>query len=127
MTDDHNICPVPRDPREIWDDILDLVAEDDAEAGTSSHEVEQWARRLEAQVKSKVAELRRNLTPTDVAIKRDVTIPPEIEVLDRNAVVAQLEVLRQAGQVRYAHHELTGLSDHNLQVALVLAMRSNRK
>ena len=127
MTDDTKSCPEPRDPRAVWADILEMVADDDAETGESSEGVKQWSQRLDAQVRSRVAELRRRLTPTDVEIKRDVTIPPEILAMGRNAVVAQLEILRQAGLVRYAHQELTGLSDYNLQLALVLAMESNRK
>jgi hypothetical protein len=127
MTDDTKSCPDPRDPRAVWADILEMVADDDAETGESSEGVKQWSQRLDAQVRSRVAELRRRLTPTDVEIKRNVTIPPQIQAMSRNAVVAQLEILRQAGLVRYAHQELTGLSDYNLQLALVLAMESNRK
>lgn len=127
MTDDQKTYPAPRDPRAIWDDVLELVAEDDAETGEASERVTQWSQRLDGQVKSRLAELRRRLTPTEVAIQRDVTIPPEIQALDRNVVVAQLEILRQAGLVRYSYLELTGLSDYNLQLTLTLVMRSSRK
>src|SRR5262245_19631175 len=78
MTDDPTTCPAPRDPRAVWADILDLVAEDDAETAESSEGVKQWSRQLDAQIKSRLAELRRRLTSTYVEIKRGVTIPPEI-------------------------------------------------
>lgn len=127
MTDDHKTCPPERDPIAIWDDILDLVAEDDAETGEPTEEDRQWSQRLEARVKSRVAELRRRLTPTEVSIKRGVTIPSEIQALDRDMVVARLDILRQAGIVLYQHRELTGLSDDGLRLMLAVAMRSNRR
>ena len=127
MTHDHKTGPASRDPAAIWDDILDLVAEDDAETGQASEAVREWSQQLEARVKSRVAELRRRLTPIDVPIQRGVTIPPEVQALDRDAIVARIESLRKAGVVRYSHHELTGLSDHNLRIALSLAMALSRK
>jgi hypothetical protein len=127
MTDDHKTYPATRDPIAIWDDILELVAEDDAETGEATEEDMQWSQRLDARVKSRVAELRRRLTPTDVSIKRGVTIPAEIQALDRDAVVARLEILRQADRVLYQHRELTGLSDNGLRLMLAIAVGSNRR
>jgi len=128
MTNDDKIgCATPRDPIAIWDDILDLAAEDDADTGEPTAKDRQWSQRLDARVKSRIAELRRSLTPTDAPIKRGVTIPPEVLALDRDAIVAQLEILRQGEHVRYSHQELTGLSDNNLRILLALALGSNRK
>ena len=126
MTDDPKSCPAPRDPIAIWDNILELVAEDDAQNAEVSEGVRQWSQRLDAQVKSRIAELRRKLTPTDVEIQRDVTIPPEIQALDRNAIVAQLEIERRAGNCRWAHSELTGLSDESLRRTLTLAIKTRK-
>lgn len=127
MNDDQKPCHAPRDPIAIWDDILDLVAEDDAETGDASEKDKQWSQRVDTMVKSRVAELRRRLTPADVPIKRGVMIPSEIQALDRHALVARLEILRQDENVRYAHRELTGLSDNNLRILLTIAMGSNRR
>lgn len=127
MTDEHNPGHTMRDPVATWEDILDLIAEDDAETGTPTQEDRQWSQRLDAKIKSRVAELRRRLTPTDVAIQRGVTIPPEILALDREAVVAQLEIWRQSGDVQLWHRDLTGLSDNSLRIALTIAMRWNRR
>lgn len=127
MADDNKSCPMPRDPIAVWDNVLDLVADDDALTGKPSEQAREWSRQLDARIKSRVAELRRRLTPTDVEIQRDVPIPPAIQVLDRNAIVAQLELERKAGNLRWAHHELTGLSDDTLRITLALAMAKKRR
>ncbi len=127
MTDEHNPGHTVRDPVATWEDILDLIAEDDAETGTPTKEDQRWSQRLDAQIKSRVAELRRRLTPTDVPIQRGVTIPPEILALDHDALVAQLEIQRQSGYLQVWHRDLTGLSDTNLRIALTLAMRWSRR
>jgi hypothetical protein len=111
-----------RDPVAIWDDILDLVAEDDAEIGVASDDDVRWSQHVDAQVKSRIAALRRQFTPTVVPIQHGVTIPPAIQAMDRRALVAQLEALRQGGHLRYAHHDLTGLSDTDLRTMLAIAM-----
>jgi hypothetical protein len=127
MTDDTKSCSVPRDPRAVWNDILDLVADDDAQTGESSEQVKQWSRQLDAQIKARVAELRRSLTPTEVEIKRDVTIPPEILAMGRDALVAQLEILRQSGVISIQHLRLTGLNDQSLRTALVIGMEMQKQ
>ena len=127
MTDDTKSCSVPRDPRAVWNDILDLVADDDAQTGASSEQVKQWSRQLDAQVKSRVAELRRSLTPTEVEIKRDVTIPPDVLAMGRDALVAQLEILRQSGVISIQHLRLTGLNDQSLRTALVIGMEMQKQ
>lgn len=127
MTDDPKSCPALRDPIATWDNILDLVAEDDALNEEPSEQAKEWLGQLDARVKSQVAELRRRLTPTDVEIQRDVEIPPAIQALDRTAIVAQLEIERRAGNVRWHHHELTGLSDDSLRMTLALAMAKKRR
>lgn len=126
MTDDTKSCPAPRDPRAVWADILEMVADDDAETGESSEGVKRWSRELDAQIKSRVAELRRRLTPMDVEIKQEVTIPPEILAMDHNALVAQLESMRQSGIVSIQHQQLTGLSDKSLRQALAIAVQKLR-
>lgn len=127
MTKDDKADCGTRDPVAIWEDILDLVAEDDAENGESTDEDREWSKSLDATVRARLAEMRRQLTPGDVPVQRGVTIPPEIEALDRQALVERLEMLRQGANVRYAHQELTGLSDNNLRIMLALAMRSSKR
>jgi hypothetical protein len=120
MTPSDKSGSASRDPIAIWDDILDLVAEDDAEAGEPSADDIQWSQSVDAKMKSRLAELRRQLTPSDVTIKRGVTIPSEILALCRNDLIARIEILRQAPNVQYAHQDLTGLSDNDLRTMLVV-------
>ena len=116
-----------REPIAIWEDILDLVAEDDAETGEPTEGDLAWSASVDVSVKSRLAEMRRQLTPTDVEVKRGIEIPREIESLDREALVAQLEIERRRPDFRYAHQDLTILSDYNLRLILVLARRSRER
>lgn len=109
-----------RDPIAIWDDLLDLVAEDDAETGVASEDDAQWAQHLRGDVKARLAELRRQHTPAAVPLKYGVIIPAHIQAMDHNMLVAQLEILRQDPDVRYAHRDLTGLSDNDLRQMLAI-------
>lgn len=127
MTKDDRAGSGKRDPIDVWDDILDLVAETDAEDGEATDADLAWSASLDLTVKSRLAEMRRRLTPGEVPILRGVTIPPEVEAMDRRALVEQLEVLRRAGAARYAHQELKGLSDLELRNMLALLMRSSRR
>lgn len=113
---------VVRDPIAAWDDLIDLLADDDAETGEPSEEDQQWSQRMELGVKSRLAELRRKLTPTAVVIQRGVRIPEEIQALARPALVAKLEQLRKGSNVRYAHRDLTGLSDNDLRTMLAILL-----
>jgi hypothetical protein len=71
-------------------------------------------------VKSKLAELRRQHTPATATVREGIVIPDTILALDREALLARLENLRQAGAVRYSHQELIGLSDSDLRGMLAL-------
>jgi hypothetical protein len=127
MTKDDRAGSGKRDPIDVWDDILDLIAETDAEDGEATDADLAWSASLDITVKSRLAEMRRRLTPGEVPIQRGVTIPPEVEAMDRRALVEQLEILRRAGAARYAHQELKGLSDLELRNMLALLMRSSRR
>ena len=122
--EDNKVRDGERDPIAIWEDLLELVAEDDAETGEPTKGEVTWSAAVDASVKSRLAELRRELTPGDVEITRGVAIPREIEALDRDALVAQLEIERLRPDFRYAHQDLTVLSDYNLRIMLAFAVRS---
>jgi hypothetical protein len=100
MTDKHSPGHTMRDPIATWDDILDLIAEADAETGTPTEEDRKWSQRLDAKVKARVAELRRRGTPTEVPIQRSMMVPRDALGLDLEAVIAQLESMRQGGDAR---------------------------
>ena len=122
MTRDRKPDKRPRDPVAIWDDILDLVAEDDAETAVATPDDARWAQEVSASVKSRLAALRRQLTPTHVSVRRGVEIPPEIQAMDHAALIARLEHLRQSPDVQYAHRDLTGLSDNDLRTMLAVLL-----
>jgi hypothetical protein len=125
MTKDDKPGCGPREPAELWQDLVDLFAESAAEAGAPTDDDLTWSAALDADVKSRLAEMRRRLTPGHVPIRRGVDIPSEIEAMDRAALVKQLEMLRQGGQIRYAQRELTGLTDHDLRNMLAVYLQTS--
>jgi hypothetical protein len=108
------------DPIALMDALLDDAAEQAAEDGIPTENDVEWSREVDAMVMSKLAELQRQATSSQVPLKRGVTIPSHIQALDRQSLLAQLEILRQGANVRYAHQDLTGLSDNDLRTMLTL-------
>jgi hypothetical protein len=102
--------------------VMDHVAQEESDRAPTTPEEARWARRVRQQLDVQLAELRRRLTPTDCKPKRPPAIPEEIRTLDREGLLARLEVLRQYDGVRYAHLDLTGLSTEDLRqmVAAIL-------
>lgn len=105
-----------RDPIAIMEGLLDDVAEQAVEDLEPTADSIQWSRALGDQVRREIARMercgpraRRDVVPPTV------TIPAEIQALDRNTVLAQLEILRQNARVQYAHRHLSGLSDDELR------------
>jgi len=107
----------------ILDAVIDHVAEEEAENGEPTEQDLRWSHDLRRQMQSRIAALRRQLTPARPII-RSVSIDSGIRVLDREGLLAQLEALRQRGDLRYAHQELTGLSDDDLRRMLALLAES---
>jgi hypothetical protein len=104
----------------VLDAVIALVAEDEAEDGTSTPDQARWARGVAQAVAVRVAELRRQLTPVRPVIKRAAPVGSQIRALDRVGLLTRLEALRQGEQVRYAHQDLTGLSDDDLRRMLAI-------
>jgi hypothetical protein len=111
-----------RDPIEIWDDLLHDAAEQAAEDIVPTEDDIRWAREVNAMVTARLAALRRQRASLHVPVRRGVTIPPEIQAMDRGALVTQLERLRREANVRYAHQDLTGLTDHDLRTLLTMIL-----
>lgn len=116
-----------RDPIDIWDDLLHEAAEGAAADHVPTADDIRSAREVDTAVKAGLATLRRQLAPRKVPIRRGVTIPPEIQAMRRGALMAQLEQLRQTANVRYAHQDLTGLSDHDLRTLLTVILKPRNK
>ena len=123
-TDQHD-RPAP-DAITILDAVIDHVAEEEAENGVSTAQEVRWAQDLRRKMQSRIAALRRQLTPVQPVVRRSVPIGSEIRVLDREGLLAQLEALRQDGDVRYAHQDLTGLSDADLRRMLAILMEPTK-
>ena len=105
-----------RDPIAIMEGLLDDVAEQAVEDLEPTADSIQWSRALCDQVRREIARMER----CGARARRDVvpptvTIPAEIQALDRNTVLARLEILRQNAKVQYAHRHLSGLSDDELR------------
>ena len=108
------------DPIAIWEDLVDDMAEQTAEDRFPTEDDIRWSRDVDAMVSGHLARLRRQLTPAEVPVRYGVTIPEEIQALDRESLLARIENLRQSGSVRYAHQNLTRLSDRDLRTMLAL-------
>jgi hypothetical protein len=105
-----------RDPIAIMEGLLDDVAEQAVEDLEPTADSIQWSRALGDEVRREIARMERRgaRARTDVA-PPTVTIPAEIQALDRNTVLARLELLRQNAKVQYAHRHLSGLNDDELR------------
>jgi hypothetical protein len=83
-------------------------SDDDARA-------DMWAQRIRAKVDAQLAAMRRQLNPARPMPRRAARISDEILALDREGLLARLEILRQAPEVRIAHLELSGLTTDDLR------------
>jgi hypothetical protein len=104
------------DPSFVLDAVMDHVALEHAEsAEVFTPDEDRWARGVRQRVDRELAALRRQLTPEQPRHKRLAPIPQELLALDRHALIARLEILRQGSGVRYAHQDLTGLTCDDLR------------
>jgi hypothetical protein len=113
-----------RDPIAIMDALLHDVAVQAAEDYVSTDEDQRWADDTVAALHRQLAKLEptRDARSGAASAKRDVEIPDAIQGLNRETLLAQLEFLRQHGQVRYAHQKLTGLSVNDLRKTLAMVL-----
>jgi hypothetical protein len=101
---------------------MDHLAQEEADTTEFTPEEDRWARRVRQGVDTQIAALRRQLTPVRPKLESLPPIPDEIRALDREGLLARLEILRQGPGVRYAHMNLTGLTTDDLRqmVAAIL-------
>ena len=132
MTHHRNSRRTKLDPVELWEALLDDVAEQEAEDHEPTEDDRRWAQGVTANVTAKLSELRQRAAQAEGARPRalralDTEIPPHIQALNRETLLAQLEVMRQKGEVRYAFQELTGLSDDGLRRLLALVVAPTKR
>ena len=112
-----------RDPIDIWDDLLHDAAEQAAADSKRTEDDMVWARHVESTVMSGLTGLRRRRTPVPVPMRRGVKIPPDIQAMERSALIVKLDRLHQEGKVQYSFRKLIGFSDHDLRTLLTAALR----
>jgi hypothetical protein len=93
--------------------VLELVAEESGDPEDEAR-LDAWTRGVRQKVDTQLAALRRQLTPPPVP-RRAAHISDEIRQLKREALLARLEILRQAPDVQIAHLDLSGLTEDDLR------------
>jgi hypothetical protein len=116
--------PAKRNPAEVLATVLDLIAEDEPNTEPTEDD-RRWAREQHVKMQARIAEMRRQHTPSHPVIDRAVPIGPELRALPREAVLARLEQLSQGGAVQIAHHELVKLTDDDLRQLLAVLLSSD--
>jgi hypothetical protein len=124
---DHPGKLVLKDPIAFWRGIFNDVCDQAGEDYMPTASDRAWLAKQKVRVQARLAELRRQVAPAGAAIQIGVVIPPEILTLDRAALIAQLERLRNQRNVRYAHDGLTSLSDNDLRTTLALLLSDTEK
>lgn len=115
---DKDDAPVP-DAIAILDAVIDHVAEEEAENGEPTEQDIRWSRDVRREMQSRIAALRRQLTPVQPVDQPAAPLGSEVRGLDREGLLARLEALRQGND---AHQDLTGLSDEDLRRMLSILM-----
>lgn len=102
---------------DVLDEVSHQAALAEAEQGKSSADDRKWSRAVGATVEARLAELRRNLTPTEAPTERAKPIRPSLLAMGRDALIAAINLITQAGgdSVQYAHRDLRGLTDDDLR------------
>ena len=110
----------PPDALAILDEVIELVAQEEAENGEPTEQDIRWSRDVRRQVQSRIAALRRQLTPVAPIDQPAASIADDIRALDRAGLLARLEPLRQGGGAR---QDLATLSDDDLREMLTRLTR----
>jgi hypothetical protein len=97
------------------DAVLHHVALEAMDHDDSTKRDDHWANALHQEMQSQIAALRRQLVPERAVISPIGRTPTDYQTLDRKTLLARIEVLRYSGSVRYAHLDVTGLSDDDLR------------
>jgi hypothetical protein len=117
-----------RDPIAIMEGLLDDVAEQAVEDLEPTADSIRWSQDLGDNVRRQLAGMARRgaRAPAD-QIRRNVVVTAEIQTLDRDGVLARLEILRQSANVQYANQDLSGLGDDELRRMLAHALTLTKR
>ena len=108
------------------DALLHDVAAQAAEDHVPTDEDRRWARGAMAKLQRQFAQPTPVRRATPAPAKRGVTIPAELLALDRETMLAKIEVLKRLANVNYQLDELKGLSAHDLRVMLAMMLDPER-
>jgi hypothetical protein len=114
--------PKPPTPAAVLETLVEHIAQEEADHGLSDEATSIWARRVRADMMSRIAELRRRMLPAAPTARRVSPIAPDVLALDREGLLARLASFSQGERVQYAHRDLTGLSDDDLRRMLTLSV-----
>lgn len=108
--------PPDNDPDAMhpFEKVLELVAEESVDPADEVR-ADAWARGLRQRMDTQLAALRRQLVPARSVPRHAAHISDEIRALPREALLARLEILGQAPEVRFAHLDLSGLTEDDLR------------
>lgn len=115
-----------RDPVAIMDALLHDSAAQAAEDHVPTDEDKRWARGAMARLRREFDHPPPVRRATAASAKRGVTIPGELLALDRETMLAKIEVLKHVANVNYQLDELKGLSEHDLRVMLAMMLDPER-
>jgi hypothetical protein len=113
-----------RDPAAALQALDELLAEGDAEYALTDDD-RRWAREQNAAMHVQIAAMRRRLTPPNVTIQPADPVPPEIALLSRAELLAQLETLGRAADARIASLDVNRATDDDLRHLLALLINAD--
>jgi hypothetical protein len=108
------------------DALLHDIAAQAAEDHVPTNEDRRWARGALAKLHREFEQHPPGPRARSASAKRGVSIPGELLALDRETMLARIEMLKQVANVSYQHEKLTGLSDHDLRVMLAMMLDPER-
>ena len=113
---------------DLLEEIAYQVALSDEENERSTSEDARWSRALGQQLEARLAQLRRNLLPAAVPVKKALPIRAKWLGLARDQLLALVAEIRAAkpDAVQFAYRDLNGLSDDDLRRLLDLLDTSPR-
>ena len=106
--------------------ILAHVAMDADNDDRPTDDDRDWAQALAADTQRRLNAMRRARTPRSPAIGPAASISAELQALARPALIAQLGQVSQRGDAKFAHRDLTGLTDDDLRQLLAVALAGER-
>jgi hypothetical protein len=107
----------PLGPADILDEVLHHAAEGAVARRKNNARDNAWSRELGARLDTRLAELRRGLTPADPPTEVAQPIRASTLLMTRDAVIEAITRITQSmgGAVQFAHRNLTRLSDDDLR------------